>query len=44
MALYEIDKKLEHIKDVTFKYEKEIQKYKRDKTFSVIDQGYAYLS
>lgn len=86
MALYKIDKKLEHIKDVAFKYEKEIQKlteenlnsllgldfiksefslnnfridtlafdneakafviieYKRDKTFSVIDQGYAYLS
>ncbi|GHT73995.1 hypothetical protein AGMMS50262_06110 [Bacteroidia bacterium] len=86
MALYKIDKKLEYIKDVPFKLEKEIQKlteanlsvllnldfiksefslnnfridtlafdneskafviieYKRDKTFSVIDQGYAYLS
>lgn len=87
MALYKIDdEKLEHIKDGSFKYEKEIQKlteenlgillsldfikseftlnkfridtlafdndtksfviieYKRDKTFSVIDQGYAYLS
>jgi len=86
MALYRIDKKLEHIKDVPFKLEKEIQKlteenlnillgldfiksefslnnfridtlafdneakafviieYKKDKNFSVIDQGYAYLS
>ena len=86
MALYKIDKKLTHIKDVPFKLEKDIQRlteenldallsldfiksefalnnfridtlafdneskafviieYKRDKTFSVIDQGYAYLS
>ena len=86
MALYKIDKKLTHIKDVSFKLEREIQRlteenldvllnldfiksefsfsnfridtlafdnelksfaiieYKRDKTFSVIDQGYAYLS
>jgi predicted transport protein len=86
MALYRIDKKLTHIKDVPFKLEREIQQltegnldvllnldfiksefalnnfrmdtlafdneskafviieYKRDKTFSVIDQGYAYLS
>jgi RecB family endonuclease NucS len=86
MALYKIDKKLEHIKDISFKLEREIQRlteenldtllnldciksefalnnfridtlafdneskafviieYKRDKTFSVIDQGYAYLS
>ncbi len=86
MALYKIDEKFEHIKDVPFKLEREIQKlveenlnmllgldfiksefalnnfridtlafdnetkafviieYKRDKNFSVIDQGYAYLS
>ena len=86
MALYKIDKKLTHIKDESFKLEREIQRlteenlnvllnldfikselafnnfridtlafdnesksfviieYKRDKTFSVIDQGYAYLS
>jgi predicted transport protein len=86
MALYKIDKKLEYIKEKTFKLEKEIQdlteqnlklifgldfvksefalnnfridtlafdydsnsfviiEYKRDKNFSVIDQGYAYLS
>jgi len=86
MALYKIDKKLTHIKDMPFKLEKDIQRlteenldallsldfiksefalnnfridtlafdneskafviieYKRDKTFSVIDQGYAYLS
>ncbi|MDR0510266.1 MAG: hypothetical protein LBH06_04155, partial [Rikenellaceae bacterium] len=85
MALYRTDKRLERIKDVTFKLEHEIQKlveenlsillglefiksefavknyrfdtlafdneansfviieYKRDKSFSVIDQGYAYL-
>ena len=86
MALYKIDKKLTHIKNASFKLEREIQRlaeenldvllnldfiksefhlnnfridtlafdnetksfviieYKRDKTFSVIDQGYAYLS
>ena len=86
MALYKIGNKLEHIKESSFKLEKEIQKiieenlstvlklefvkseftlnnfridtlafdkeansfviveYKRDKNFSVIDQGYAYLS
>ena len=86
MPLYKIDNKLEHVKEVTFKLEKEIQKfteqnlqtllglnlirsefslnnfrvdtlafdsdaksfviieYKRDKTYSVIDQGFAYLS
>ncbi|MDR2058387.1 MAG: DUF5655 domain-containing protein [Dysgonamonadaceae bacterium] len=86
MALYSIEKKLEHINDVPFKLEKEIQKitennlnlllgldfiksefalnnfridtlafnnelksfviieYKKDKNFSVIDQGYAYLA
>lgn len=86
MALYKIGQKLEHIKESSFKLEKEIQKltesdlmtilkldfvksefalnsfridtlafdnesnsfvlieYKRDKIFSVIDQGYAYLS
>lgn len=86
MALYRLGKKLEHIKESSFKLEKEIQKiteenlstvlklefvkselalndfridslafdhesksfviieYKRDKNFSVIDQGYAYLS
>ena len=86
MALYKIDKKVTHIKDVPFKLERDIQRlteenldtllnldfiksefalnnfridtlafdneskafiiieYKRDKTFSVIDQGYAYLS
>ncbi|KAA6320533.1 hypothetical protein EZS27_029708 [termite gut metagenome] len=30
MALYKIDKKLEYIKDVIFKYEKEIQKLTED--------------
>ena len=86
MALYQINKKLEYIKEKPFKLEKEIQElteqnlktvlglefvksefalnnfridslafdkeanafviieYKRDKNFSVIDQGYAYLS
>ncbi len=86
MALYKIEKKLEYIKEKSFKLEKEIQElteqnlklifgldfvksefalnnfridtlafdydsnsfviieYKRDKNFSVIDQGYAYLS
>jgi predicted transport protein len=86
MPLYKLDQKLEHIKEVSFKFEREIQQlteknltlllrlnfirsefslnnfridtlafdseskaftiieYKRDKTFSVIDQGYAYLS
>lgn len=86
MALYKIGDKLEHIKESSFRLEKEIQKiteenlgtvlkldfvrsefslnnfridtlafdneansfviveYKRDKNFSVIDQGYAYLS
>lgn len=86
MPLYKIDQELSHIKEIPFKFEKEIQQlternittllklefirsefslnnfridtlaynresksfviveYKRDKTFSVIDQGYAYLS
>jgi len=86
MALYKLGKVLEHIKETSFKLEREIQKiteenldivlklefvksefslnnfridtlafdnennsfviieYKRDKNFSVIDQGYAYLS
>ena len=86
MPLYKIESQLIHIKETSFKLEKEIQKltennlsavlkleyirsefalnnfridtlafdreanafviieYKRDKTFSVIDQGYAYLS
>ena len=86
MPLYQIGDKLNHIKETSFKLEREIQKltesnlstvlklefirsefplndfridtlaydkeakafviieYKRDKTFSVIDQGYAYLS
>ena len=86
MALYKLSKRLEHIKESSFKLEREIQKttednldivlklefvksefalnnfridtlafdnennsfviieYKRDKNFSVIDQGYAYLS
>lgn len=86
MPLFRIEHKLEHIKEVSFKLEREIQRlteqnlqillrlnfirsefslnnfridtlafdpetkafviieYKRDKTFSVIDQGYAYLS
>lgn len=86
MALYKLDKRLEQIKETSFKLEREIQKitesnldivlklqfvksefslnnfridtlafdnesnsfviieYKRDKNFSVIDQGYAYLS
>lgn len=86
MALYKLGEKLEHIKEVAFKLERDIQKvteenmntilkldfvksefalnqfridslafdnesnsfviieYKRDKNFSVIDQGYAYLS
>lgn len=86
MALFKIEKRLEYIKEKTFKLEKEIQdlteenlktilgldfvksefalnnfridtlafdreanafviiEYKRDKNFSVIDQGYAYLS
>lgn len=86
MAIYKISKPLEHIKEVSFKLEREIQQlieqnlktllrlefirsefslnnfridtlafdpeskafiiieYKRDKTFSVVDQGYAYLS
>ncbi|MBE9468068.1 MAG: hypothetical protein IMY72_07075 [Bacteroidetes bacterium] len=86
MALFKIEKRLQYIKEKTFKLEKEIQtlteenlntifgldfvksefalnnfridtlafdkdsnafviiEYKRDKNFSVIDQGYAYLS
>jgi predicted transport protein len=86
MPLFKIGQKLEHIKETSFKFEREIQQlteqnlqtllrfdfiksefslngfridtlafdkeakafviieYKRDKTFSVIDQGYAYLS
>ena len=86
MPLYSIDQKFSHIKEASFKFEREIQQlveanvntllklqfirsefslnnfridtlafdaesrafiiieYKRDKTFSVIDQGYAYLS
>ncbi|MVM36659.1 hypothetical protein GO730_01530 [Spirosoma sp. HMF3257] len=86
MPLFRIGQKLEHIKEISFKLEREIQQlteqnlrtllhldfiksefalngfridtlafdrdsksfviieYKRDKTFSVIDQGYAYLS
>ncbi len=86
MAIYNIDNGLDYIKEISFKYEKEIQtllecnlktllnlefirteyalnnfridslafdtenksfiiiEYKRDKNFSVIDQGYAYLS
>lgn len=86
MALYKLGDKLEHIKEIPFKLEREIQKtteenlgillqldfvksefalnnfridslafdnesnsfviieYKRDRNFSVIDQGYAYLS
>ncbi|RYX80309.1 hypothetical protein EON73_05525 [bacterium] len=86
MPLFKIEKQLEHIKEISFKLESEIQRlteqniqkllhlnfirsefslnnfridtlafdaetkafiiieYKRDKTFSVIDQGYAYLS
>lgn len=86
MPLFKINQQLEHIKETSFKFEREIQKlteqnlklllhldfirsefalnnfridtlafdpevkafviveYKRDKTFSVIDQGYAYLS
>src|SRR6218665_3384757 len=86
MALYKIGERLDFIKEVSFKFEKEIQtlveknlksllhldfirsefalnnfridtlafdsetkafvivEYKRDKNFSVIDQGYAYLS
>lgn len=86
MALYSLGEKFEHIKETTFRLEKEIQKvteqhlsvllklefvrtefalnnfridtlafdkesnsfviveYKRDKNFSVIDQGYAYLA
>ena len=86
MPLFKIGQKLEHIKETSFKLEREIQQlteqnlqtilgldfirsefslnnfridtlafdrdaksfviieYKRDKTFSVIDQGYAYLS
>jgi predicted transport protein len=86
MPLYNIGKQLEHVKETSFKFEREIQslieenlgsllqlhfirsefalnnfridtlafdqetrsfviiEYKRDKTFSVIDQGYAYLS
>jgi RecB family endonuclease NucS len=86
MPLYKIGDQLNHIKETSFKLEREIQKltennlstvlklefirsefplndfridtlaydqeakafviieYKRDKTFSVIDQGYAYLS
>lgn len=86
MAIYNIDNRLDYIKEISFKYEKEIQtlvesnlrpllnlefirteyalnnfridslafdtenksfviiEYKRDKNFSVIDQGYAYLS
>ncbi len=86
MRLYKIGQNLEHIKKISFKFEREIQKlteenlhtllkldfirsefalnnfridtlafdievksfviieYKPDKTFSVIDQGYAYLS
>ncbi len=86
MPLFKIGQKLEHIKETSFKFEREVQQlteenlqallkldfirseftlnnfridsltfdlevksfviieYKRDKTFSVIDQGYAYLS
>lgn len=86
MPLYKVGQQLEHIKETSFKFEREIQQlteqnltsllrlnfirsefslnnfridtlafdpetkafviieYKRDKTFSVIDQGYAYLS
>ncbi len=86
MALYSIGKPFEHVKEISFRIEREIQtlvesnlylllrlkliktefslnnfridtlafdsesrafiiiEYKRDKTFSVIDQGYAYLS
>ena len=86
MPLYRIGQQLEHIKETSFKFEREIQElternlrsllglhfirselslnnfridtlafdpdakafviieYKRDRTFSVIDQGYAYLS
>jgi predicted transport protein len=86
MPLYKIDRQLEHIKETSFKFEREIQQlteqnlqsllrlnlirsefslnnfridtlafdpefksfviieFKRDKAFSVIDQGYAYLS
>src|ERR1035437_363687 len=86
MPLYKIDRQLEHIKETSFKLEREIQQlteqnlqsllrlnlirsefslnnfridtlafdpefksfviieFKRDKAFSVIDQGYAYLS
>ncbi len=86
MPLFNIGKKLEHVKETSFKFEREIQQlteqnlrillrldfirsefslnsfridtlafdpesksfviieYKRDKNFSVIDQGYAYLS
>jgi len=86
MPLYKIGHTLEHVKEVSFKFEREIQRmveqnlkkllnlnfirtefslnnfridtlafdpeakafiiieYKRDRTFSVIDQGYAYLS
>lgn len=86
MAIYKIGQKIDYVKEIPFKYEKEIQRltevnlkvllrlefiksefslnnfridtlafdkenksfiiieYKRDKTFSVIDQGYAYLS
>jgi predicted transport protein len=86
MPLYKIGQQLEHIKETSFKFEREIQElteqnlrsllglnfirselslnnfridtlafdpdakafviieYKRDQTFSVIDQGYAYLS
>lgn len=86
MPIYKIGQPLEHIKEISFKFEREIQQlseqnlqsllrlnfirsefslnnfridtlafdpdskafiiieYKRDKTFSVIDQGYAYLS
>ena len=86
MPLYKIGQQFDHIKEISFKFEREIQQlteqnlqsllrvnfirsefslnnfridtlafdpdskafiiieYKRDKTFSVIDQGYAYLS
>lgn len=86
MAIYNIEKQLEHVKEIPFEYEKDIQKlveknlpvllkldficsefalnnfridtlgfdndsksfviieYKRDRSLSVIDQGYAYLS
>ncbi len=86
MSLYKIEQNLEYIREISFKFEREIQQlieaninlllrlnfirsefplnnfridtlafdseaksfviieYKRDKTFSVIDQGYAYLS